>query len=170
MTNFQLLAQLHNCWEAIKAVRNPHALVKVGEGRGKKFCEYAQVLRTFVNLINNRANWRTDVYNSHRVRDVEGVLEKKKVRVSPLAKYEERVRTCWVWKNEQTARVSRTENVMCSREWHKYTVLTRWPWRKKMVINWYNKNFNDVHVYKAVTCMNVCMYVCIYICMYIYSC
>jgi hypothetical protein len=58
MTNFQLLAQLHNCQEAIKAVSNPHALVKVvgKRGWGRKFCEYAQVPRTFVSLINNGAN------------------------------------------------------------------------------------------------------------------
>lgn len=58
MTNFQLLGQLQNCGEAIKAATNPTHLLKWGKGgvRGQKVCEYAQVLRTIVNLINNKAN------------------------------------------------------------------------------------------------------------------
>jgi hypothetical protein len=101
-------------------------------GWGRKFCEYAQVPRTFVSLINNGANWRTDDYNSHRVRDVEGVLQKNKKK-SPELVLLQSTKSEFVhvgnWKNELTAGVSETENVMCSHEWHKYTVLTRWPWR-----------------------------------------
>jgi len=40
MTNFQLLGQLHNCGEAIKAASNPTHLLKWGRGvrvRGRKF-------------------------------------------------------------------------------------------------------------------------------------
>jgi hypothetical protein len=76
----------------------------VGE-KARKFCEYAQVLRTFVSLINNKANWRTDVYNSHRVRDLRAFL--RKVRVRPLREYKGSVHSYWERKYRKTDR--RTE-------------------------------------------------------------
>ena len=64
MTNYQLLGAATQLRRSNKGGQQPHALVKVvgrrgggwGVGGGQKVCEYAQVLRTFVNLINNKTN------------------------------------------------------------------------------------------------------------------